>query len=45
MWVISYFLTMTCNKDKDDKAVYDNKVMIKRYSLTSFFDKKLIISI
>ena len=30
MWVMSYFLTMTCNKDKDDKAVYHNKVMIKR---------------
>ena len=37
MRVTSYFLTMSCNKDKDDKAVYDNKVMIKNYSLRSFF--------
>ena len=29
----SYFLTMIYNKDKDDKAVYDNKVMVKNYSL------------
>ena len=29
MWVMSYFFTMSCNKDEDDKAVYDNKVMIK----------------
>ena len=41
MWVTSYFLTMSYNKDKDDKAVYDNKVMIKNYSLRSFFDKEL----
>ena len=32
-----YFLTMNCNKDKDDKAVYGNKVMIKNYSFGSFF--------
>ena len=29
MRVASYFLTMSYNKDKDNKAVYDNKVMIK----------------
>ena len=29
MQVTSQFLTMSYNKDKDDKAVYDNKVMIK----------------
>ena len=39
--VTSYILTMSYNKDKNDKAVYDNKVMIKNYSLRSFFDKKL----
>ena len=38
---MSYFLTMSYNKDKDDKAVYDNKVMIKNYSLIPFFDKEL----
>ena len=27
--------------DKDDKGVYDNKIMIKNYSLRSFFDKEL----
>ena len=26
---MSYFLTMSYNNDKDDKAVYDNKVMMK----------------
>ena len=31
--VTSYFLTMSYNKDKDDKAVYDNKIMIKNCSL------------
>ena len=36
--VTSYILTMSYNKDKDDEAVYDNKVMIKNYSLGSFFD-------
>ena len=41
MWVTSYFLTMSYNEDKDDKAVYDNKVMIKNYSLRSLFDKEL----
>ena len=39
--VTSYFLTVGYNKDKNDKAVYDNKVMIKNYSLRSFFDKEL----
>ena len=41
--VTTYFLTMRCNKDKDDKAVYDNKVMRKNYSvstLTAFFNPK-----
>ena len=32
---------MSYDKDEDDKAVYDNKVMIKNYSLRSFFDKEL----
>ena len=41
MRVTSYFLTMSYNKDKDDKAVYDNKIMIKNYSLGLFFDKEL----
>ena len=39
--VTSYFLTMSPSEDKDDKAVYDNKVMTKNYSLELFFDKKL----
>ena len=39
--VTSYFLTMSYNKAKNDKAVYDNKVMIKNYSLRSLFDKGL----
>ena len=39
--VTSYFLTMSYKKDKDDKAVFDNKVMIKNYFLRSFFDKEL----
>ena len=38
--VTSYFLTMSYNKDKNDKAVYDNKGLIKNYSLDSFFDKE-----
>ena len=41
MRVTSYFLNMSYNKDKDDKTVYDNKVMIKNYSLKSFFDIEL----
>ena len=41
MQVTSQFLTMSYNKDKDDKAVYDNKVMIKNYSLRLLFDKEL----
>ena len=32
---------MSYNKDKVDKAVNDNKVMIKNYSLGSLFDKEL----
>ena len=31
---------MSYNKDENDKAFYDNKVMIKSYSLKSFFDSK-----
>ena len=31
---------MSYNKDKGNKVVYDNQVMIKNYSLRSFFDKK-----
>ena len=34
---------MSYNKDKDDKAVYDDKVMRKNYSLGSFFDKELMV--
>ena len=41
MRVMSYFLTMSHNKDKDDKAVYENKVMIKNYSLRSIFHEEL----
>ena len=37
----SYILTASYHKDKDDEAVYDNKFMIKNYSLRSFFDKEL----
>ena len=39
--VTSYFLTLSYNKDKGDKAVYDNTVMMKNYSLGSFCDKEL----
>ena len=39
--VTSYILTMNYNKERDDEVVYDNKVMIKNYSLRSFFDKEL----
>ena len=41
MPVASYFLTMSYNTDEDDKIAYDNQVMIKNYSLRSFFDKEL----
>ena len=41
MRVRSCFLSMSYNNDKDDKTVYDNKVMIKNYSLRLFFDKEL----
>ena len=34
--VTSYFLTRSYSEDKDDKAVYDNKVMIKNYSKPCF---------
>ena len=39
--VTSYFLTMSYNKESYDKAVYNNKFMIKNYSLALFFDKEL----
>ena len=39
--VTSYFLTMSCNKDKDDKAISGTKIMIKNCLLGSFFDKEL----
>ena len=39
--VTSYFLHMSYNKDKVDKAVNDNKVVIKNCSLGSLFDKEL----
>ena len=39
--VMSYFLTSSYNKDKDNKAVYDEKVMIKNYSLSHFLIKNL----
>ena len=32
---------MSYNKDENDKAFYDNKVMMKSYSLKSFFDNEL----
>ena len=41
MQVTSYFLTMSYNKNKDNKAVYDHNVMIKNYSLRSPFDEDL----
>ena len=41
MRVTSYFLTVSYNKDKDDKAVYDNKVKIKNYPFRSFLIKNL----
>ena len=42
MWVTSFSLNMSYNKDKDDKAVYNNKVMIKvMVSLISLFDKEI----
>ena len=41
MRVASYFLTISYSKDKDNKAVYDNKVMIKNYSMKSFCEKEL----
>ena len=44
LWAL--FLTTSYNKDKDNKAVYDDKVRIKIYSLRSVFDKELrVISI
>ena len=32
---------MSYNKDKDDKALYVNKFMMKNYLLGSFFDEGL----
>ena len=43
MRIASYFLAISNNKGKDDNAVYDNKVMIKNYSLRSFFDKEVMV--
>ena len=34
---------MSYNKDKDDKAVYEDKIIRKNYSLGSFFDKELMV--
>ena len=34
---------MSYNKDKDDKAVYEDKIIGKNYSLGSFFDKELMV--
>lgn len=31
---------MSYDTDKDDKAVDDNRIMIKNYSLGYFFDKE-----
>ena len=42
--VASYTWTMSYNKDRDGEVVYDNKVMIKNYSLRSFFDKELRVA-
>ena len=42
--VTSQFFTMIYTKDKDDKTVDDDKVMIKNYPLGSFFDKEYMIS-
>ena len=38
---MSYFLTVSYNKDKYDKAVYDNKLMIKIYSWDHFLIKNM----
>ena len=37
----SYVSTTSYNKNKDDKAVDDNKVMIKNYTLGLIFDTEL----
>ena len=39
--VTSYVSTTSYNKNKDDKAVDDNKVMIKNYTLGLIFDTEL----
>ena len=44
MRVTSYFLTMIYNKDKDDKAVHDNEVLIKNYTLGSFLIKNVEVA-
>ena len=41
MQVTSYFLITSYSKDKDDKAVYDNKFITKNYYLRSFLIKNL----
>ena len=42
--VPSYFLTISYNKNKDDKTVYDNKVMIKNIAQKMEFRKLWIWS-
>ena len=44
MRVTSCFLTMIYNKDKDDKAVYDNEFLIKNYTLGSFLIKNVEVA-
>ena len=41
VYCTSYILTMSYNKDIDDEIVFDNKLMIKNYSLKLLFDKKI----
>ena len=41
MRVVSYFLTMSYNKDQDDEIVHDHKIMITSYSLKPLCDKEL----
>ena len=38
IWVTSQCLTTSYSKDKVDEAVDDSKVMIKNYTLGSYFD-------
>ena len=41
--VTSYILITSYTKDRDDEVVYDNKVIIKNYSLKSFVYKELAV--